>query len=78
MSFGGVWFAKIGWYYENMRPSSTQGFTLIEMIVAIGLASIVLTALLSFFTAFIGHQARVQDERIALETVRFFFSELSR
>ena len=61
-----------------MRPSCNQGFTLIELIVAIGLASIVLTALLSFFTAFIGYQVRAQDERIALETVRFLFSELSR
>ena len=61
-----------------MRSSFKKGFTLIELIVAIGLASIVLTALLSFFTVFIGHQVRVQDERIALETVRFLFSELSR
>ena len=61
-----------------MRSSHTRGFTLIELIVAIGLASIVLTTMLSFFTTFIGHQVRVQDERIALETVRFIFSELSR
>ena len=61
-----------------MRSSYTKGFTLIELIVAIGLASIVLTALLGFFTTFIGYQVRVQDERIALETVRFLFSELSR
>ena len=61
-----------------MRSSSAQGFTLIELIVAIGLASIVLTALLSFFTIFIGHQVRAQDERVALETVRFLFAELSR
>ena len=61
-----------------MRSSSTQGFTLIELIVAIGLASIVITALLSFFTVFIGHQVRAQDERVALETVRFLFAELSR
>ena len=61
-----------------MRSSSTQGFTLIELIVAIGLASVVITALLSFFTVFIGHQVRAQDERIALETVRFLFAELSR
>ena len=61
-----------------MRPSFVRGFTLIELIVAIGLASIVLTALLSFFTTFIGYQVRVQDERVALETVRFLFAELSR
>lgn len=61
-----------------MRSSATQGFTLIELIVAIGLASIVITALLSFFTVFIGHQVRAQDERAALETVRFLFAELSR
>ncbi len=61
-----------------MRSSHTRGFTLIELIVAIGLASIVLTTMLSFFTTFIGQQVRVQDERVALETVRFLFSELSR
>ncbi len=61
-----------------MRSSSTKGFTLIELIVAIGLASIVITALLSFFTVFIGNQVRAQDERVALETVRFLFAELSR
>ena len=61
-----------------MRSSHVRGFTLIELIVAIGLASVVLTTMLSFFTTFIGHQVRVQDERIALETVRFIFSELSR
>ena len=61
-----------------MRSSAKQGFTLIELIVAIGLASVVLTALLSFFTIFIGHQVRAQNERVALETVRFLFAELSR
>ena len=61
-----------------MKCSIARGFTLIELIVAIGLTSIILTALLSFFTAFIGYQVRVQDERVALETVRFLFSELSR
>lgn len=71
-----VYIAK--WYYGSMRSSSTKGFTLIELIVAIGLASIVITALLSFFTVFIGHQVRAQDERVALETVRFLFAELSR
>ena len=63
---------------KGMRSSSAQGFTLIELIVAIGLASVVLTALLSFFTVFIGHQVRAQNERVALETVRFLFAELSR
>ena len=61
-----------------MRSSAVRGFTLIELIVAIGLASIVITALISFFTAFIGYQVRVQDERVALETVRFLFSEMAR
>ena len=61
-----------------MRSSHVRGFTLIELIVAIGLASLVLTTMLSFFTAFIGQQVRVQDERVALETVRFLFSELAR
>ena len=61
-----------------MKSAYARGFTLIELIVAIGLASIVLTTMLIFFTTFVGHQVRVQDERSALETVRFLFSEISR
>ena len=46
--------------------------------MAVALAGIILTALLSHFFAFVGHQVRVQDERAALETVRFLFVDLSR
>ena len=59
-----------------MRSSS--GFTLVELLVSIALTGIVIISLLSFFIAFIGHQVRSQDERAALETVRFLFADLSR
>lgn len=57
---------------------SSKGFTLVEILVAISLAGIVLTALLTFFVNFIQQQVRSQNERAALETVRFLFADLSR
>ena len=57
---------------------SSKGFTLVELVVAVGLASVILTSLLLFFLSFISGQVRAQDERVALETIRFFISDLSR
>ena len=59
-----------------MRSSS--GFTLVELLVSIGLAGIVMVSLLGFFATFIEHQVRLQNERSALETIRFLFTDLSR
>lgn len=61
-----------------MHMKFSAGFTLVELIVSVGLASIVMISLLGFFVVFINQQARLQDERIALETVRFLFTDLSR
>ena len=54
------------------------GFTLIEMLVSVALASVLTVALLGAFVSFLQYQAIAQEERSALETVRFFLAEVSR
>ena len=64
--------------YTVNSMSNTKGFTLIELLVAIALASIIISALLAVFTSFIHSQVSSQDERNALESVRFMLSDISR
>ena len=55
----------------------TRGFTLIEILVAIALSGIIITALLGVFFSFIENQASSQDQRNALESVRFMLADIS-
>ena len=56
----------------------SRGFTLVEILVAISLSGIIITALLSVFFSFIEYQASTQEQRDALESVRFLLSDISR
>ena len=55
----------------------TRGFTLIEILVAIALSGIIITALLGVFFSFIENQASSQDQRNALESIRFMLADIS-
>ena len=61
-----------------MKNIHSEGFTLVEMLVALALASIVISALLGAFITFLQYQSISQDERNALESVRFMLSDISR
>ncbi len=58
--------------------TNTRGFTLVEILVAISLSGIIITALLSVFFSFIEYQASTQEERDALESVRFMLTDITR
>ena len=65
-------------HIQDMRADRTAGFTLPEILVAIALSGVVITALLGVFFSFIEYQASSQDQRDALESVRFVLSDVSR
>ena len=58
--------------------STNKGFTLIELLVAMTLGSIITAGLLGAFVAFLQHQTLGQEERSALETIRFSIDSISR
>ena len=57
---------------------SNRGFTLIELITAMALGSIIMVGLLGAFISFLQHQVLGQDERNALETISFSIDSISR
>ena len=61
-----------------MKHIHNAGFTLVEMLVAVALAGIVVSVLLGAFVTFLQYQVASQDERSALESVRFMLSNISR
>ncbi|MDE0243188.1 MAG: type II secretion system protein [Candidatus Kaiserbacteria bacterium] len=56
----------------------TGGFTLIELMVAVSLVSVVIISLLTIFTSFIQQQIFSQSERNALNSIRFLIADMSR
>lgn len=55
-----------------------DGFTLIEIMVAIALTSIAIVSLLTVFSTFIRKQVVSQNERIALNAIRFLMADIAR
>ena len=54
------------------------GFTLIEIMVAVSLVSTVIVSLLTVFSSFVQQQILSQNERNALNSIRFFMADISR
>ena len=67
-----------GYGILNSSMVRKKGFTLVEVLVAIALSGVIITALLGAFFSFIEYQASSQDQRDAFESVRFFLTDLSR
>lgn len=56
----------------------TSGLTLVELLVAVALASVIITSILGVFVSFIQYQVVLQDERTRLDSIRFTLSDIAR
>ena len=55
-----------------------KGFTLVELIVSVGLVGILITSFIGAFLVFLQFQVDSQDKRTAFESVRFMLSDIQR
>ena len=70
-----IWKLKIGNWKFNVKPN--QGFTLIEMLVYMGLLSIFLLILTQVFTSSLDAQLESQATSTVEQDTRFIFTRLA-
>ena len=55
-----------------------KGFTLVELMIAVSLMSVVIISLLVVFSSFVQQQILSQNERVALSSIRFLVADITR
>ena len=55
-----------------------KGFTLVELLVAVTLASIIMVGLIGAFLSFLQHQTLAQQKRNVLNSIKFAIEDISR